>query len=182
MNAVILPGNSLPHRQWASDLQAAIQSLFDTVKIHEYNHWQTGEEFIDLEHEAAVLPQTVRGLEPYVVFAKSAGVMLCLRSVHERSTALSGGIFMGTPLLWAQQRGWDYDPWFKSSSLKSLFIHNDLDPVTHADAVEKYLKTCGMRNYRLEVWQGDNHNYDDWSKLRQLAGDFLSGKSAIQSA
>lgn len=182
MNAVILPGNSLPHRQWASDLQIAVRDLFDAVNVHEYKHWTTGEEFIDLDHEAAVLPQTVQGLEPYVVFAKSAGVMLCLRSVHERSSAPSAGIFMGTPLFWAQQRGWDYDPWFKSSSLKSLFIHNDLDPVTHADAVKQYLKKCGMRNYQLVIWKGDNHNYDDWPTIVHLTDVFLNGKSTIQSA
>jgi hypothetical protein len=87
---VILPGNSPKNKEWAISARGAFMSLFKSVIINEYDHWNNNKESIDLNLEANKLAGIIRSADqPIEIFAKSAGIILVLYAVHNKIISAS---------------------------------------------------------------------------------------------
>jgi hypothetical protein len=175
VNALFLSGESLYNKEWMEQIQKSLHPLFDKTVLYNYRHWEQGGP-IDLGFE---LPQVIEqikqlDLEPYTIFAKSAGTVLSMQGIARGALDPAYCIFVGVPLPLAKRSDDAILNWSHNYHKPTLFIQNDHDPLTSAQELADYLKKCAIKNYRLETLPGDSHNYPDMNKIRQLVAGFIA--------
>lgn len=171
LTLVVLPGNSSKNREWMFAAQAAFRPIFKQVIMDEYDHWSNSKETIDLNIEAAKLSAIVDSVEqPVEIFAKSAGTILVLYAIHNKiidPKKILKCVFVGFPLLWAKENGFDIDTWCEEYEILTTLIQNDHDPVTSSNEIEDAQSQGQFRTLELVIQKGDDHmygNFDDFKK------------------
>jgi hypothetical protein len=94
----MLSGNSLRNRDWIHEAREQLQAAFETVYVQEYQHWQNGEDWIDLPHELEVLTPVSAEFEPYGIFAKSIGTVVTIQAVAKGILQPQFLLLLGIPL------------------------------------------------------------------------------------
>lgn len=173
MQLILLPGNSKSNKDWIKQVKDSLNDLFDSIKIHYYQHWKTGESIIDLDYELQVLAYKAKGLDNYIIFAKSAGALLALKGVYEKKLRPCKCIFVGTPILWAKHYNFDVDLWLENYSLPGLFIQKSNDPAMSFKDLKKYLAQRKVKNHEIIEIPGNTHNYEDLQKIKLLVEKFV---------
>lgn len=176
MDVLILGGNSPHNREWVGHIKTTLAPLFQTVATHDYAHWASTGSTIDFEHELRAVQREIRGLGEYVVFAKSAGVLLCLKGMAENIIKPEKVIFLGTPLNFVRQHGLDHEleGWLKKVTEPMLVIQNAHDPVASAGELDRYLKSVVPPSLiTFAELPSETHDYVDYPQLHQLTSDFV---------
>ncbi len=174
MNLILLPGNSKSDKVWVDRVDGAFQGIFPHTAVLYYDHWWNGDEEseIDLDAELLKLTATVQEFDKYVIFAKSAGVLLTLYGIFEGVLDPEVCIFVGTPVLWGKERGYDIDNWLTNYHVPTLFIQQESDPAMSAKDLDELLISKNVIDYRLHEIPGNDHKYDDVEKLKELSLEF----------
>lgn len=172
MNLILLGGNSTINKQWLHDLATALKSHYPSPYIHHYRHWETGEELIDLDYELEALTKNLPA-EPYIILAKSAGVLLTLKGLAEEVLKPQKCIFLGTPFAWAKANNFAAETWLKHYSLPTLFIQQSHDPAISYQDLQHYLEQAGLTNSKPVEIPGDDHIYGDFEQLKNTIASFL---------
>ncbi len=180
MKIVVLGGNSLVNRRWSEDLGSELKRFYGDVFVHHYLHWSTGEPVINLDKELILFKKELSGVKDYVIVGKSAGALLTFKSVYQHELAPMACVFLGTPVLWGRDKGFDVDLWLKGFSIPTLFIHQLEDPVMASSALEKALQESDVKNYEFHAMPGNNHEYSEYQKLSQLIVSFLKDQKINQ--
>jgi hypothetical protein len=167
MNALFLSGESLYNKTWIEQVIDELMPLFDTTVLHSYRHWEQGGN-IDFWYELPQVIEEVNGLEPYVIFAKSAGSVLSMLGIARGALNPEYCIFVGVPLPLANRTQDSLASWARNYHKPSLFIQNDRDPLTSAHELATYLQRLNLQNSELVTLLGESHNYPDIVKLHQL--------------
>ncbi len=145
--------------------------LFDKTIVHEYAHWASSTSSMDLEHELQTSHSKVRGLGDYVIFAKSAGVVLSLKGIHDGIFRPEACLFVGTPLGFVQEHGHQMDVWLKSLHAPALFAQKSHDPAGAFRDVERFLHHhMPSRRYKTVELPGHTHNYSPETVKELAAG------------
>lgn len=173
MKIVLLGGNSPTNISWLEGMEAELKKEYGDVFSHRYIHWDTGAALIDLDKELDSLQKELENTEQYVIIAKSAGVLLTLKGVHECKLTPADCVFMGTAILWGREKGFGVDVWLKGYSVPTLFVHKSGDPAIAPSALEVLLKESGCQNYKLYVITGNEHEYSEYQTLAQAIHSFL---------
>lgn len=173
MNLILLPGNVASNRHWIEEVEQSLRPNFSSANIQFYRHWQTGDDLIDLDHELKELFDKTSKLSDYLIFAKSAGVVLSVKGICEGKIKPERCIFVGTPILWAIEKGFDFDRWITSFSVPTLFIQRENDPAMPADKLKDYLNGKGVTNYKFVKIPGASHDYPDIEQLNEFVLGFL---------
>lgn len=173
MHLILLGGNSVINKQWLQDLAIALKTDFSSPYIHHYRHWETGEKLIDLDYELEVLTKNLPA-EPYIILAKSAGVLLTLKGVAEKQLNPQKCIFLGTPIFWAKDNHFAVESWFCTHSLPTLFIQQIYDPAMSSDDLKQYLEQENVKDHQLVELPGDDHAYNDFDQLRDPIITFIT--------
>ena|SRR5579862_5552148 len=84
MNLLLLAGYSKHNQPWIHGVEDGFKNLFGTTIVHEYKHWETGEDFIDLEAELERVGRSSLAIQPYCIFAKSVGTVLTIKGIHQK--------------------------------------------------------------------------------------------------
>ena len=180
MRLILLAGNSVNNRAWIEGVEAELRDLFDSTYIHIYNHWINGGAMIDLETELKGVFEEVRkandvdGEDEYIIFGKSAGVILTLKGVYEGMLTPRRCMFLGTPVEWARDQGFEVNKWIEDFSVKSYFLQNRNDPAMNALNLKEYLATNGVKNYDLVVFDGEDHHYPNIKEIKELMTKLIS--------
>jgi hypothetical protein len=176
MNALILGGNSPHNKEWVQQLHAALAPLFTTVATHDYAHWASAGSNIEFDHELRAVQREIRTLDDYVVIAKSAGVLLCLKGMAENIIRPERVIFLGTPLNYVKERAMDheFESWLKKLTEPVLLIQNDHDPVATSAEVDRYVRAVISPSLTtFAELPGNTHDYVDFSALTTLIANFI---------
>lgn len=173
MDLVLLPGNSILNKEWIEDVKVALEPNFKTSYILYYDHWKTSDELIDLDRELGELVKITKGLDNYIIFAKSAGCLLTLKGVYQGQIYPEKCIFTGTAILWGQEHGFDGEKWLKEYSIPTLFIQKTNDPVIAASDLYKLLKELDIPNYQFQEISGNDHNYENIPQLKEFITEFI---------
>jgi predicted alpha/beta-hydrolase family hydrolase len=174
MNLILLPGNGKYNKEWIDEVRDNFENLFTSTHVLYYDHWFVDEERdIDLEAETKKLAEIVKGLDDYVVFAKSMGSTLTIKAIHEGVIAPSKCIFTGHPVNWARERNYYVDEWIKGYATPTLFIQKTLDPVFGFEDLRNFLEEHKAENYELVEVEGDDHHYGDIEALKRMVTAFL---------
>lgn len=170
MNLILLGGMSQRNKEWLLGVEKHLAPLFDETYAHQYAHWASAAPQIDLEHELSVLKTKIRGMEPYVLFAKSAGVVLSAKGIAEKVLQPHACLFTGTPLGFVRDYGHQMDEWLKHLNVPTIFVQNAHDPTGSYHELERYLRQhMSSPNYTLAEWPGETHDYDDFEELYKIA-------------
>ncbi len=164
MHIIYLPGNSVGNKAWIEKVKAEFDK-FSTGEILYYDHWQTGQKWLNLTAESAKLAKMVDGQKEYFVFAKSAGTGLALKNIFEKKFSPKKAIFCGFPTV--RYLAYPLPP--------TIFVQNEFDPVCSFEKLEKALLTTPpVAPYQLIKNAGlHSHDYDDFDQLAMLAKEFF---------
>lgn len=160
---ILLPGNSAGNREGFEALQSRLGGT-----ILYYQHWSTGEPMIDFETEARRLAELAND-SPVRVIAKSAGCLLAMRAVREAAVDIEKAVFLGTAVLWGEERGIPVREWLQEWSVPTLFIHKEQDPVIAVADLQAIVN----RRHEILALPGNDHNYDDLDVFIEKAGGML---------
>lgn len=163
MHIIYLPGNSASNKDWIEKVKAEFDH-FSTGEILYYDHWQTGQKWLNLEAEFRKLAALVKGQKDYFVFAKSAGTGLALKNILEKKFSPQKAIFCGFPTV----------RYLEYPLPPTIFVQNEFDPVCSFAELEKALLAAPPAHYRL-IKNPDihSHDYDNFPQLVSLAKDFF---------
>jgi hypothetical protein len=167
MNALFLSGESLYNKTWIEQVMDELGPVFDKIVLHDYRHWEQGGT-IDFAYELSRVIEEVNNLQPYAIFAKSAGAVLSMLGIARGALDPEYCVFVGVPLPLAKRTEDAFATWARNYHKSTLFIQNDQDPLTNAHELNAYLLGIGQQNYELITLPGDSHNYPDMAKLHQL--------------
>ncbi len=174
MNLILLPGNSKRNKTWIENVDARLQKYFKTTYRQNYSHWDKGEPEIDLSFELEKLSQNASNLKPYVVFAKSVGVILALKAIYENKMVVSWCLFAGIPLELVKNENIDLKKWLNAISCPIYIIQNDSDPAGTYKDVKSYISDIDSPSINLIETPGETHNYDDIDLFERLVKGILS--------
>jgi len=168
MNIIYLPGNSVNNKIWIEKVKERFDE-FSEGEILNYDHWQSGEKWINIESESFKLAEMVKDKNDYFVFAKSIGSVLALKNIYEGSFKPLKIVFCGHPY-----RALTNNDYLKSLKIPTLFIQNEFDPVYSYEKLEKTLSENSPSDYRIiKNADVDTHNYEDLEMLAKTTKEFF---------
>lgn len=176
MNLILCSGNSLRNRDWIVDAEARIKDKFDTTYIQQYQHWSTGNEWIDLDYEAPILGEAAGGLGMYGVFAKSIGTVLTVQAMGQGYIRPKFLLLCGIPLNFIIEHYPEFKDVLAGTGLPLTIIHNSHDKVGTSQAVQEYFGEAfaDLENYRYIETPGNTHDYENYvlinTELDRLRG------------
>lgn len=176
MHIIYLAGNSLNNKIWIEKVKSNFDS-FSTGDILYYDHWQTGEKWINLKKESEKLAELVVDKKDYFVFAKSIGSVLALKNIFEKTLTPKKLIICGFPYHAGKKEFENIDKYLKTLILPTMFIQNEFDPLFSFVDLEKVLKENSPTNYQLMKNRGNNtHDYEDFENLTVVANQFFNNE------
>ncbi len=172
MNLILLGGNSIDNKKWIEDVETCLKPLFQSTTVISYDHWQTGEWMINLDKEKEKLAQTAKNFGEYIIFAKSAGSLVTVKAIFEKSISPQKCIFAGIPLNWARKSNFDVNTWYKDYSIPTLAIQHTNDPLASSKELSEFLSQL-TKTVKVEELPGDTHDYDELDTIKKLVSDFI---------
>lgn len=168
MNVLLLGGQSPRHYDWVREFQTALQAHGHTVFIHDYTHWLSGGNDINLEVEIAAVAELAKDLQDYVIVAKSIGTVITTLGVARGLLIPKACVFLGFPLQVVQAT---YDTQV-AEALAALppttCVHNEHDPLGSAVAMQAYISAYKPSEVRYITTPGDTHDYTDFERINEL--------------
>ena len=174
MNLILLPGNSRENRTWIDLVEHQLGPSFSHTAVHYYDHWWTDESDaeLDFDSELLKLAGTVQEFDKYVIFAKSAGVLLAMRGIFEGILEPSVCFFVGTAVNWGLSKGLDINTWFANYDVPTLFIQKEQDPAIPYTELVSFLDSNNVTGYHAVSIAGNDHSYSDVDLLCQHIQEF----------
>ncbi len=169
MNALVLPGMSVRHKEWARQVAEVLRPKFGEVRFLDYKHWDAPGTQMDLEYELAQAAKLAEGLDEYVVVGKSVGTILATLGTARGLFRPQRCVFLGFP-----HNGLAETMPEVATALPHLpytvFVHNEHDPVGDARTVQQYVQAHSPKAYDFQIIPGDKtHDYVDLAQIAQLA-------------
>lgn len=160
-------GNSLRNRDWIYEVQKQFARIADDIYIQNYQHWASGEQWIDLPHELAVLGRH-KFASDYGIFAKSIGPVLAVKALEQKILAPKFLLFCGLPLGFITKDYPEFASVLAASNLPLVIIHNTNDKVGSAESVREYLnEPLAETDYTFIEIPGTTHDYENYDLLRE---------------
>lgn len=173
MHIIYLAGNSLNNKAWIEKIKSNFDS-FSTGDILYYDHWKTGEKWINIHEESEKLTELVKDKKDYVVFTKSIGSVLALKNIFEKTLNPKKLIICGHPYRIAKQENLPIDEYLKKLTVPTMFIQNEFDPVYSFKELKETLEKNNPTNYQLVKNMGNgSHDYDNYENLALITREFF---------
>lgn len=167
MNILLLGGLNAHNQPWIRQVEQALKPLFDQCVVHEYAHWQTGND-INLESELAGASAKAQELGDYVIFAKSIGTVISAMGISRQMLKPKACIFVGVPLGLINKDAMPFTDWLSSAGCPLTFVQNSGDPAGSYDQVKTYLQGGSLAKYNLIELPGDTHDYSNLDELKKI--------------
>jgi len=175
MKLVLLASNSLHNKGWITEMAQNFTRLFDECYVHEYEHWQKGQGMINFDRELQRLKGLLEG-QKYVIFAKSAGVALAMKGIHEGVLKPKMCLFVSTPIFWAEEHGIPLRNWFEDYSTPTFFIQKTKDPVIGSKQLKEKLSAFNLKNCKFRSIEGEGRDYEDAQYLTKEMHELIDKK------
>jgi hypothetical protein len=173
---IVLPGNSPRNRVWGEACKAHFADQFDSVWMQSYEHWETGEQWINVAREEERLRQHITNLPTDTVvylFAKSIGSILAVSAIAHSIVSPAGSVFFGMPLDHAVREVWLGDTTrLAHVTTPTIAFHNDADPTANYSATREILATFAPA-IELVTLSGTTHDYIDFEAYAPLLRDMF---------
>lgn len=174
MHIIYLAGNSVHNRDWIKKVKETFDA-FSTGTILHYTHWTSGESLIDIEAESHKLADLVKDMPEYFVFAKSAGSILALKTIHEKTFEPKKAFLCGHPYPFAKEINLPIDTYLESLTIPTIFMQNEFDPFFSYEALVQTLEKHPPHNYEcIKNPDVDTHDYDTYEDLSTRVNKFFT--------
>lgn len=167
MNVLILGGNSIRHKQWVRDAQAALAPYFDEVRFADYKHWETGDELADVPYEINAAHALVTGWDDYAVVGKSVGTIIAALGHAKGALKAKRYILLGIPYSGVAGTAPEFEPSLRTLP-STVVLQNTNDPYGSAGDVRARLDKLALPSLRLIETPGDTHDYLDFELIKNL--------------
>lgn len=179
---IVLPGNSPQNEAWGDVAVGHTHVWFEHVHAQAYDHWETSEQWIDMERELTKLGETVAAAPTdaeFVIFAKSVGSILTFEAVHRGIIAPVRCAFFGIPFDMAAERYFAAD-WsaVDTFSVPSVAFHNRNDPTADHDITGKTIEQHAAGVIMFVSTDGDDHAYFDFATYEPYLTQLLDADTA----
>ena len=165
MNVLLLPGNSPRHKEWVERLKIALDPHFDSVKSQQYRHWETGDNWADIDYEINVAKDAVNDLSPYILIGKSIGTAIVSKGIVKGLLHPEKIILLGVPINGGVSKD-DLQNWFEQIKLPIVIVQNTFDPYgSFAEVKSLFEKISSITFVELP---GSTHDYDDFDEIARL--------------
>lgn len=136
MNTLILPGFSLRNRVWASALSKEFNGQGISTVVHEWKHWETGNDsdFVEEDEDAKIIK--LINDERVNILAKSVGTAVTCRLMREVPEKINKVILCGIPFLNKEK----YEPLGNFQIENLMIVQNSTDPLASHDAIQKFIQ------------------------------------------
>jgi predicted alpha/beta-hydrolase family hydrolase len=167
MNLILLPGKSARNQEWLLDVEAALELSFDKTARVSYSHWtrEEADPAIDLELEAQKLGKVADSMEPYAIFAKSAGTMVTAKAISEGLIKPKWCLFAGLPIFMISEYKLPADQWIANMDMPATLVQNERDPYGNYDKVSQYVHQLNSHIRLVSVEGRVTHSYEDYDVL-----------------
>jgi hypothetical protein len=183
MKLIILCGeNEKYNRDWAKRIKFLLQDYFDEINFLEYEHWKNKkEESMNLDKELEKLTKLTKGDSNYIIFAKTAGILLALKGIYEDKLSPLKCVFLGVPIIWARLHNYNVDDWIKFyRDIPTLIIQKEEDPAMYFDDLVNYIENKEISNYsKIIKIPGNDMFYEDLDKVKEIVIDYISDDSSV---
>lgn len=174
MNLILLSGSKKSSNEtWIQKVQKTLDPLFDSSKILRYRHWDTGGPSTDIEHESLSLVQLVSELDEYVIFAKSIGVLVSMKAIHDHKIIPTKCVFVGSAIGRALNENYPIREHLSGYTIPTLFIQKTTDPAISFNDLKMMIEGLQVSNCRFVEVSGDDHHYDNVDEIKTLIQNFL---------
>lgn len=168
MNIIYLAGNSLNNKTWIEKVKLKFDSFSDGEILY-YDHWQSGEKWINLKKESDKLADLVKDKKDYFVFAKSIGSILALKNICEDKLKPKKMVICGLPYRAGKEEFKEIDECLKTLKIPTTFIQNEFDPIYSFNELAEVLTNYSPVDYHLIKNEGnDTHDYENFENLIEL--------------
>lgn len=172
MNYVLLSGNSIHNKLWVQELKQSIAAGSDNVYIHNYKHWDINEDFIDFDYELNSLINNIKDFPPFIVLAKSVGVVLALNLLKLNVNKPVACLFMGLPITLTNELGVTLNESFNDIDIPVIIAQNDKDPFGSFSDVSRLIKHTNNINIETYKFRGNTHSYINFDEINKLVLKF----------
>jgi len=166
MKLFVLGGLSHKNESWVLDVCKSFDSEYECVPVF-YDHWKN-ESSINFELECKKLRDLVANEKSYALFAKSAGVLVVLKTVFEYDIKPLQCFFIGTPYTYSHKIKMPLEEFAYAIPLRTTFIQNEFDP---ACSYEKLVQILKNKFPILNIPDAASHDYDI-AILKQMMRSF----------
>lgn len=151
-----------------------LKPQFSSYYIQSYEHWKNnGEPLMDFALESQKLKEYISTLsEDYIILAKSIGVLLALKTMHEGIIAPKRCYFLGTAVKLAKRLEYPLEVWISNYAVPTLFVQKNEDPACTVVELKELLVNKSVKNASLVTIPGTDHNYDDMELIEQAVIKF----------
>ena len=173
MHIIYLAGNSLNNKTWIEKIKTKFDSFSDGEILY-YDHWQSGEKWINLQKESDKLADLVKDKKDYFVFAKSIGSILALKNIFEGKLNPKKMIICGLPYRAGKEEFKEIDDCLKTLKVPTTFIQNEFDPVYSYAELKNVLDNNSPADFQLiNNSSKDTHDYLDYENLSIIIEEFF---------
>lgn len=168
MNIVILGGNSPAHKQWIRDLGAHLESDKHNVFLHDYKHWNSGDESADIEYEIRQVGDKFGNLTDCLIIAKSVGTVIATLAVAHSRIKPTKTVLLGIPIdgVAGETEGFAASFYLLP---ETQILQNQHDPYGSSSGIENFLGQHGTEKHRLHIIDNvDTHDYQDFDLISEL--------------
>jgi len=173
MNFILLSGNSVRAKEWIHNLRDSVVMKFGNTYIHNYKHWDTGEDMINFDVELNSLSEKLNNPSPYIFIAKSAGCILALKSMSKETTKPTACLFLGLPIKFAKLYSTPLSDLLIKTDVPIIIAQNDNDPFGSYDEIENIVKSLGNKNITVKKLDGNTHDYDNFGEISHILSNIV---------
>ncbi len=162
---IVLPGSSQTDLYWGERTLSHYASYFDSLYLHEYEHWKLGEGMINLAAEEVHLGEHLATLPKdtlLYVIAKSEGCILTFQAVQSKLLVPNYCVFLGIPFDWAAVDVF-HGTWsvLTDFTAPAIVFHNEHDPIAVYEYTKKIVEGY-LPRLSFITTPGEDHQYDDY--------------------
>lgn len=136
--------------------------------MQRYDNWPRHGALLDPEIETGKLIEKAKTFGEYVIFAKSAGTLLCMKAVYEKKIKPLKCMFVGTAIKWGRELRWPVDEWVRGFSVPTLYVQKSDDPIMGFEDLRLALEDLEVRNCKLMEIPGSSHHYERVFELKKM--------------
>lgn len=179
MDIAILPGNLKVNKPW---VEGMVNALLKGNKIidHEYSHWTSDQELLDIDLELKCLRKKLIGIKKYAIVAKSAGILVATKGIYKNVLKPNFCTFIGTPITWADEHNFPLSKWVKKLNVPVLFIQQKDDPFANSNLLKKFLKKNLINKYKVMTIEGGDHWYGEYGFLSTEIKKLIKNKYSLK--
>lgn len=171
---IFLGGNSKKNQTWIQEVKASFLSNYPLSVILDYESWKEDTpQDVNFEIEAQKLSKIVQNYEKYIIFAKSAGIFITLKTIKEYKIKPDFCMFLGFPKYWLDEKGENYNDLISNFDIPAVLIQNTSDPACSFKDINELLKNLNNKINVIET-PGDSHSYLDLNYYQKILNNQIS--------